>query len=54
MVVLIIGTLFALAGPLLMGNSDGLAGYMGMFMLIVGLFLINKGREKITVTNDKD
>ena len=46
MLVMIIGLALALSSVFLMRSSETLINYAGMFMLIVGIFLIKKGRDK--------
>ncbi len=53
MVVMIIGSLLALASLSLMQSSNSLLIYLGMFLLILGLLMIKKGREKIEANSVK-
>jgi hypothetical protein len=46
MAIMIIGSLLALASLFLMQSSNSLLIYLEMFLLILGLFMIMKGREK--------
>lgn len=48
MYMMIVGSALALSSLFLMQKSDSLTIYAGMLMLIVGLFLIKKGRDKIS------
>ena len=47
MLLIVVGSVVALSSLLLMRSSDNLMIFAGMFMLIMGIFLIKKGREKI-------
>lgn len=53
MAVMIIGSLLALASLFLMQSSNSLLIYLGMFLLILGLVMIKKGREKIATDGVK-
>lgn len=53
MAIMIIGSLLALASLFLMQSSNSLLIYLGMFLLMLGLFMIKKGREKIAVDGVK-
>ena len=53
MAIMIIGSLLALASLFLMQSSNSLLIYLGMFLLILGLFMIKKGREKIAADGVK-
>jgi hypothetical protein len=44
---MIIGLALALTSVFLMQSSESLIIYAGMLMLIAGLFLIKKGRDKM-------
>jgi hypothetical protein len=43
---ILIGSDLALSGVFLMQSCESLTIYSGMFMLIVGIFLVKKGRDK--------
>ena len=47
MAIMVIGSLLALDSLSLMQSSNSLLIYLGTFLLILGLFMIKKGREKI-------
>jgi len=49
-VVMVIGLVLTLSSVFLMRSSESLISYVGMLMLIGGLYLIKKGRDK---TNQK-
>jgi uncharacterized membrane protein len=45
--LMIIGTIVALSSIALMNAGNNTLSYLGIFMLLVGLYLIKIGREKI-------
>ena len=49
MFVMIIGLALALSSVFLMRSSENLIIYSGMLMLVVGMFLIKKGRDKANI-----
>jgi uncharacterized membrane protein YfcA len=53
MAIMIIGSLLALASLFLTQSSNSLLIYLGIFLLILDLYIIKKGREKIAADGVK-